>query len=66
MMMMNKQEDIKVYVMKLLWDGIIMKQSKNGDVIQEKSLKKFKKKLFNIKKFKNYLENIQGDHMKIV
>lgn len=65
-MMMNKQGDIKVYVMKLLWDGIIMKQSKNGDVIQEKSLKKFKKKLFNIKKFKNYLENIQGDHMKIV
>ena len=55
MMMMNKQRDIKAYVMKLQLDGIIMKQKKNGDVIQEKSLSKFKKELLIIKKFKNFI-----------
>lgn len=40
---MNKQKDIRVFVMKLSWDGIMIKIIINGDAILEKKKKKLKK-----------------------
>ena len=52
MMMMNKPKDMKVFAMRLLWGGIIMRQSKSGAATQAKSQSKLKKKLLIIKNYR--------------